>query len=204
MILACDNSPEHINNKHANNKRNQQFGYNALPPKKIQGRKHPSNNQCHKHGPHKPFHIIIVSNKGLCLSCFFGAAKKTVKCPKNGAKKKIDLRVGVNKGFHPVKTLTYNWLYWLDQFFHGYFLNLESPLLGGDLGVGKAVIREIFTEISRPRDPPLTPPKRGIIRTIIEYVDLVKHGQTSFVPATQETRLNKMKIPIQSSPALFC
>ena len=27
---------------------------------------------------------------------------------------------------------------------------LGSPLLGGDLGVGKWVIREIFTEISRP------------------------------------------------------
>jgi len=50
--------------------------------------------------------------------------------------------------------------------------------------VGKSVIREIFTEISRPRDPPLTPPKRGIIRAIIKYVDLVKHGQTSFVRAT--------------------
>jgi len=37
--------------------------------------------------------------------------------------------------------------------------------LGGDLGVGKAVIREIFTEISRPRDPPLTPPKRGIVES---------------------------------------
>jgi len=49
------------------------------------------------------------------------------------------------------------------------FLNvnvkLESPLLGGDLWVGKSVIREIFTEISRPRDPPLTPPKRGIIES---------------------------------------
>ena len=42
-------------------------------------------------------------------------------------------------------------------------VKLESPLLGGDLGVGKSVIREIFTEISRPSDPPLTPPKRGII-----------------------------------------
>ena len=41
------------------------------------------------------------------------------------------------------------------------------PLLGGDLGVGKAVIREIFTEISRPRDPPLTPPKRGIIHATL-------------------------------------
>src|SRR3989304_9479173 len=39
---------------------------------------------------------------------------------------------------------------------------LESPLLGGDLGVGKAVIRKKFTEIFRPRNPPLTPPKRGI------------------------------------------
>jgi len=47
---------------------------------------------------------------------------------------------------------------------------LESPLLGGDLGVGKSVIREIFTEILRPRDPPLTPPKRGIICAIIKYV----------------------------------
>ena len=27
---------------------------------------------------------------------------------------------------------------------------LQSPLLGGDLGVGKSVIREKFTEISRP------------------------------------------------------
>ncbi len=38
--------------------------------------------------------------------------------------------------------------------------------------MGKSVIREIFTEISRPRDPPLTPPKRGIICVIIKYVDL--------------------------------
>jgi len=29
-------------------------------------------------------------------------------------------------------------------------VKLESPLLGGDLGVGKSVIREIFTEIPRP------------------------------------------------------
>ena len=42
---------------------------------------------------------------------------------------------------------------------------LESPLLGGDLGVGKSVIRELFTEISRPRNPPLTPPKRGIVES---------------------------------------
>ena len=47
---------------------------------------------------------------------------------------------------------------------------LETPLLGGDLGVGKSVIREIFTEILRPRDPPLTPPQRGIICAIIKYV----------------------------------
>ena len=49
-------------------------------------------------------------------------------------------------------------------------IELESPLWGGDLGVGKSVIREIFTEILRPRDPPLTPPKRGIICAIIKYV----------------------------------
>ena len=36
-------------------------------------------------------------------------------------------------------------------------LKIESPLLGGDLGVGKAIIREMFTEISRPDNPPLTP-----------------------------------------------
>ncbi len=36
--------------------------------------------------------------------------------------------------------------------------------------MGKSVIREIFTEILRPRDPPLTPPKRGIICAIIKYV----------------------------------
>ena len=42
---------------------------------------------------------------------------------------------------------------------------LETPLLGGDLGVGKSIIREIFTEISRPRNPPLTPPKRGIVES---------------------------------------
>jgi len=51
-------------------------------------------------------------------------------------------------------------------------IELESPLLGGDLGVGKSVIREIVTEISRPRNPPLTPPKRGIICAFIKYVDL--------------------------------
>jgi len=51
-------------------------------------------------------------------------------------------------------------------------IKLESPLLGGDLGVGKSVIREIFTEISQPSDPPLTPPKRGIICSIAKYVDL--------------------------------
>ena len=42
-------------------------------------------------------------------------------------------------------------------------------------------IREVFDEISRPRDPPLTPPKRGIVESppereiicaIIKYVDL--------------------------------
>ncbi len=38
----------------------------------------------------------------------------------------------------------------------------KSPLLGGDLGVGKSVIREILNKISRPDNPPLTPPKRGI------------------------------------------
>ena len=57
--------------------------------------------------------------------------------------------------------------------------HLESPLLGGDLGVGKLVIRELLIEISRPSDPPLTPPKRGIICAIIKYVDLTnfyKHG----------------------------
>ena len=66
--------------------------------------------------------------------------------------------------------------------------HLESPLLGGDLGVGKLVIREILNEISRPGDPPLTPPKRGIVESppkrgiicaIIKYVDLAnfyKHG----------------------------
>src|SRR3990170_9100681 len=118
MILPRDNSPEHINNKHANNKRNQQFGYNALPPKKIGCWKHPSNNQCHKHGPHKPFHIIIVSDKGLCPGSFLCAPEETVKCAKNSTKKEIDLWVGMNKGFHPVETLTYNWLYWLDQVFH--------------------------------------------------------------------------------------
>jgi len=42
--------------------------------------------------------------------------------------------------------------------------------------VGKPVIREIFTEISRPSDPPLTPPKRGIICAIIKYLVLVKTG----------------------------
>ena len=47
---------------------------------------------------------------------------------------------------------------------------LETPLLGGDLRVGKSVIREIFIEILRPRDPPLTPPKRGIICAITKYV----------------------------------
>ena len=41
-------------------------------------------------------------------------------------------------------------------------VELENPCLGGDLEVGKSVIHEIFTEISRPRDP-LSPPKRGII-----------------------------------------
>ena len=46
-------------------------------------------------------------------------------------------------------------------------VKIESPLLGGDLGVGKAVIREMFTEISRPRNPPLTPPKRGIIHATL-------------------------------------
>ena len=54
----------------------------------------------------------------------------------------------------------------------GDVVELESPLLGGDLGVGKSVIREIFTEISRPRNPPLTPPKRGIICATIKYVNL--------------------------------
>jgi len=34
-------------------------------------------------------------------------------------------------------------------------IELESPLLGGDLGVGKSVIREILNEISRPKNSPL-------------------------------------------------
>jgi len=51
--------------------------------------------------------------------------------------------------------------------------------------VGKSVIREIFTEISRPRNPPPTPPKRGIVESppkrgiicaIIKYLVLVKTG----------------------------
>jgi len=40
-------------------------------------------------------------------------------------------------------------------------IELESPLLGGDLGVGKSVIREILNEISRPRNPPLNPSREG-------------------------------------------
>ena len=31
--------------------------------------------------------------------------------------------------------------------------------------MGKSVIRELFIEISRPRNPPLTPPKRGIVES---------------------------------------
>ena len=46
-------------------------------------------------------------------------------------------------------------------------IKLESPLLGGDLGVGKAVISEILNKISRPDNPPLTPPKRGIIHATL-------------------------------------
>src|SRR3990167_465384 len=118
MILPRDNSPKHINNKHANNKRNQQFGYNALPPEKIHGGKHPSKNQRYEHCPHKPFHIIIISDKGLCPGCFLCAAEETVKCAKNGAKKEIDLRVGVNEGFDLVEALTDNRFDWLKQFFH--------------------------------------------------------------------------------------
>lgn len=34
--------------------------------------------------------------------------------------------------------------------------------------MGKSVIREIFIEISRLRDPPLTPPKRGLICVIVK------------------------------------
>ena len=45
---------------------------------------------------------------------------------------------------------------------------LESPLLGGDLGVGKSVIREIFTEILRP----LSSWKRGKVPTPNSSQDL--------------------------------
>jgi len=61
--------------------------------------------------------------------------------------------------------------------------------LGGDLGVGKPVIREIFTEIPRPRNPPLTPPKRGIICAIIKLV-LVKTGIGEFKLNTDNRSLS--------------
>ena len=72
---------------------------------------------------------------------------------------------------------------------------LEIPLLGE---VGKSVIREIFTEISRPRNPPLTPPKRGIseslpkrgiIYAIIKLV-LVKTGICGFKLNTDNRSLS--------------
>ena len=63
----------------------------------------------------------------------------------------------------------------------GGVFELESPLSGGDLGVGKSVtcphvtcrqIRKIFTGFHDPcprengeRNPPLTPPKRGIVES---------------------------------------
>ena len=54
-------------------------------------------------------------------------------------------------------------------------LNLESPLLGGGFRGGQQVIREIFTEISRPVIHPNpsqegiveSPPKRGIIHATL-------------------------------------
>ena len=41
-------------------------------------------------------------------------------------------------------------MYRIHFIYAGYRVAWIIPLLGGDLGVGKAVIREIFTEISRP------------------------------------------------------
>ncbi len=62
-------------------------------------------------------------------------------------------------------------------------LALESPLLGGDLGVGKPVIREIFTEIPRPRNPPLTPPKRGIVELLPKTCLRAPHRQGGIICA---------------------
>ena len=44
-------------------------------------------------------------------------------------------------------------LFFCGTMFHVKHLKLESPLLGGDLGVGKAVIREIFTPLERSLRP---------------------------------------------------
>ena len=75
--------------------------------------------------------------------------------------------------------------------------------------MGKSVIREIFTEISRPRNPPLTPPKRGIMESppkrgiicaFIKYVDLRQTRTTEVCQCLHKTRINKMKFPIQFIP----
>ena len=63
-------------------------------------------------------------------------------------------------------------------------VKIESPLLGGDLGVGKAVIREMFTEISRPRNSPLTPPKRGIAESPPKTYLRAPHRQGGIIHAT--------------------
>mgnify|MGYP001558732442 CR=1 FL=1 len=58
-------------------------------------------------------------------------------------------------------------------------VKLENPLFGGDLGVGKSVIRDIFTEISRPlsswkrgKGPTPNPSQEGNNCAIVKYMDL--------------------------------
>ncbi len=69
-------------------------------------------------------------------------------------------------------------------------IELESPLLGGDLGVGKSVIREILNEISRPRNPPLNPSQEGNNLCNLHRFAIVTMSPTGVVCYNAVTRLS--------------
>lgn len=124
-------------------------------------------------------HICLVTQNGLyspglcSFIKFYGAEHVAVISQGKGRHLQLDCLVYEVMNFaRPVKeaVLAVDVKVNKSIFTHDFSFALESPLLGGDLGVGKSVIREIFTEISCPCDPP--PPTRGIICTIIKYADL--------------------------------
>ena len=73
-------------------------------------------------------------------------------------------------------------------------MNLESPLLGGDLGVGKAVIRE-----NMERNPPPNPSQEGNRVVSSQDLSACTAQAEGNNPCHPVTRINKMKHPIQSS-----